>query len=99
MGSCRLRHDDITGAPETVLVVMAALVVFGPIGLAEAARGVGAVLPSLTPTIRELADVSTDLKTTLDREIGLNEIRQDIRSAIDPVRTTTASTGPSTTVH
>ena len=78
---------------------MAALVVFGPKGLAEAARGVGAMIRSLTHTIRELADVSTDLKTTLDREIGLDEIRQDIRSAIDPVRTTTASTGPSTTVH
>ena len=76
-----------------------ALVVFGPKGLAEAVRGMGAMLRSLTPTLRELADVSTDLKSTMEQEIGLDEIKQDIQSALDPITKPTSSITPSLTVH
>lgn len=72
------------GAPEAVLVVVVALVVFGPKGLAEAARSIGKTLRSFTPTIRELAEVSTDLKSTFEQEIGLNEIQQDLKDAVNP---------------
>jgi len=72
------------GAPEAVLVVVVALVVFGPKGLAEAAKSMGKILRSFTPTIRELAEVSTDLKSTFEQEIGLDEIQRDLRDAVDP---------------
>ena len=73
-----------TGAPEAVLVVVVALVVFGPKGLAEAARSFGQMLRSFKPTIRELAEVSTDIKSTLKQEIGLDEFQRDLRSVVDP---------------
>jgi TatA/E family protein of Tat protein translocase len=63
------------GAPEAVLVGVVALVVFGPKGLAEAARSVGQALRAFQPTIREVVEVSQDLKGTLEKELGLDEIR------------------------
>ena len=65
------------GAPEAVLVGVVALVLFGPKGLAQAAKSLGATLRAFAPTIRELTDVSNELKSTLEEEIGINEIRQE----------------------
>ena len=48
------------GAPEAILVGVVALLVFGPKGLAEAVKAVGATLRAFQPTIRELASVSSD---------------------------------------
>ena len=57
------------------MVGVVALVVFGPKGLAEAARSVGQALRAFQPTIREVVEVSQDLKGTLEKELGLDEIR------------------------
>jgi TatA/E family protein of Tat protein translocase len=73
------------GAPEAVLVGVVALVVFGPKGLAEAAKSLGKSLKGLQPTIRELAGVSTELKRTLEQEIGLDEIRNEWRGTSSPL--------------
>jgi Sec-independent protein translocase protein TatA len=61
------------------MVGIVALVVFGPRGLASAAKSLGAAARSLQPSIRELAEVSQDLKSTLEKEIGLDEIRKDFQ--------------------
>eukprot|EP00197_Chlamydomonas_leiostraca_P011279 CAMPEP_0202865272 /NCGR_PEP_ID=MMETSP1391-20130828/5518_1 /ASSEMBLY_ACC=CAM_ASM_000867 /TAXON_ID=1034604 /ORGANISM="Chlamydomonas leiostraca, Strain SAG 11-49" /LENGTH=207 /DNA_ID=CAMNT_0049545095 /DNA_START=196 /DNA_END=819 /DNA_ORIENTATION=+ len=67
------------GAPEALLVGVVALVVFGPKGLADAAKSVGQALRSFQPTIREVVEVTSDLKGTLEQELGLNELREAAR--------------------
>lgn len=62
------------GAPEALVIGVVALLVFGPKGLAEAARNIGQALRGIQPTIRELQEVSRDFKTSLEREIGLDEM-------------------------
>ncbi|KAJ8554405.1 hypothetical protein K7X08_025083 [Anisodus acutangulus] len=71
------------GAPEALVIGVVALLVFGPKGLAEVARNLGKTLREFQPTIRELQDVSREFKSTLEREIGLDDIKgssQDTRS-------------------
>lgn len=67
------------GAPEAILVAVVALVVFGPKGLADAAKSVGSALRAFQPTIKEVVEVSQDLRGTLERELGLDEIREAAR--------------------
>lgn len=55
------------------------MVVFGPKGLAQAARSLGDTIKAFAPTIRELTQVSTELKTTLEEEIGLNDLREEFQ--------------------
>lgn len=62
------------GAPEALVIGVVALLVFGPKGLAEVARNLGKTLRAFQPTIRELQDVSREFKSTLEREIGLDEV-------------------------
>ncbi|RWW70270.1 hypothetical protein BHE74_00022059, partial [Ensete ventricosum] len=66
------------GAPEALVIGVVALLVFGPKGLAEAvflvARNLGKTLRAFQPTIKELQDVSREFKSTLEREIGLDEV-------------------------
>ena len=54
-----------------------ALLVFGPKGLAEAVKAAGKTLRSFQPTLRELASVSSDLRNTLEEQIGLDDIRAE----------------------
>ncbi|KAI5347080.1 PREDICTED: sec-independent translocase [Prunus dulcis] len=68
------------GAPEALVIGVVALLVFGPKGLAEVARNLGKTLRAFQPTIRELQDVSREFKSTLEKEIGLDDISP---SAID----------------
>lgn len=63
------------GAPEALVIGVVALLVFGPKGLAEVARNLGKTLRAFQPTIRELQDVSREFKSTLEREIGLDDIQ------------------------
>ncbi|KAF3633752.1 Sec-independent protein translocase protein TATB, chloroplastic [Capsicum annuum] len=63
------------GAPEALVIGVVALLVFGPKGLAEVARNLGKTLREFQPTIRELQDVSREFKSTLEREIGLDDIK------------------------
>lgn len=72
------------GAPEAVLVGVVALVLFGPKGLAQAAKSIGEGIKAFAPTIRELTDISSDLKNTLEEEIGLNDIRQELQQTLSP---------------
>ncbi|XP_015070251.1 sec-independent protein translocase protein TATB, chloroplastic [Solanum pennellii] len=72
------------GAPEALVIGVVALLVFGPKGLAEVARNLGKTLREFQPTIRELQDVSREFKSTLEREIGLDDIKgsvQDTRNS------------------
>ncbi|KAL3630626.1 hypothetical protein CASFOL_023610 [Castilleja foliolosa] len=62
------------GAPEILVIGVVSLLVFGPKGLAEVARNLGKTLRAFQPTIRELQEVSREFKSTLEREIGLDDI-------------------------
>ncbi|CAK0762535.1 hypothetical protein CVIRNUC_002967 [Coccomyxa viridis] len=70
------------GAPEAVLVGVVALVVFGPKGLAEAVKSLGKTLKTFQPTIREVMSVSSELRNTLEEQIGLDDIRSELRSSL-----------------
>ncbi|MCO5587583.1 hypothetical protein L7F22_041532 [Adiantum nelumboides] len=76
--SRRLVHASLlgVGAPEALVIVVVALLVFGPKGLAEVARTLGKSLRAFQPTIRELQEVSSDLRNMIDRELGLDEIQK-----------------------
>ncbi|KAL1555108.1 sec-independent protein translocase protein TATB, chloroplastic-like isoform X1 [Salvia divinorum] len=75
------------GAPEVLVIGVVALLVFGPKGLAEVARNLGKTLRAFQPTIRELQEVSREFKSTLEREIGLDDIDTPV-----PKRSSTTST-------
>ncbi|CAN6455710.1 unnamed protein product [Victoria cruziana] len=62
------------GAPEALVIGVVALLVFGPKGLAEVARNLGKTLRAFRPTIQELQAVSRDFRSTLQREIGLDDV-------------------------
>jgi len=70
------------GAPEAVLVGVVALILFGPKGLAQAAKSLGATLRAFAPTLRELTQVSSELKSTLEDEIGINELREEFQRPV-----------------
>jgi TatA/E family protein of Tat protein translocase len=72
------------GAPEALLVGVVALVLFGPKGLAQAVKSLGETLKTFAPTIRELTAVSTELKSTLEEEIGLNDLREELQRPLVP---------------
>ncbi|KAG2485405.1 hypothetical protein HYH03_015891 [Edaphochlamys debaryana] len=73
------------GAPEALLVAIVALVVFGPKGLADAARSLGTALRSFQPTIKEVVQVSQELKGTLEKELGIDELRDAARPVGKPL--------------
>ncbi|XP_008787432.1 sec-independent protein translocase protein TATB, chloroplastic-like [Phoenix dactylifera] len=72
------------GAPEALVIGVVALLVFGPKGLAEVARNLGKTLRAFQPTIRELQEVSREFKSTLEREIGLDEVASSTNYNIKP---------------
>ena len=57
------------GAPEALVIGVVSLLVFGPKGLADIAKQLGATLREFQPTIRELQDVSREFQDTLRDEI------------------------------
>lgn len=77
------------GAPEVLVIGVVALLVFGPKGLAEVARNLGKTLRAFQPTIRELQEVSREFKSTLEREIGLDDIDTPV-----PKRPSSNATNP-----
>ncbi|CAL0316011.1 unnamed protein product [Lupinus luteus] len=85
------------GAPEALVIGVVALLVFGPKGLAEVARNLGKTLRAFQPTIRELQDVSREFKTTLEREIGLDDISSSTQNTYNSNAPNTTSTPSSTT--
>lgn len=82
------------GAPEALVIGVVALLVFGPKGLAEVARNLGKTLRAFQPTIKELQEVSREFKSTLEQEIGLDEIKNSMQN---PNITRTISTPPVST--
>lgn len=68
------------GAPEALVIGVVALLVFGPKGLAEVARNLGKTLRAFQPTIRELQEVSREFKSSLEREIGLDDIQSSTQN-------------------
>jgi TatA/E family protein of Tat protein translocase len=68
------------GTPEVLVIGVVALLVFGPKGLADAAKSLGKTLRTFQPTIQELKEVSEEFKSTLEDEIGLDEFQSSIRS-------------------
>ncbi|CAI8604447.1 unnamed protein product [Vicia faba] len=80
------------GAPEALVIGVVALLVFGPKGLAEVARNLGKTLREFQPTIREIQDVSREFKSTLEREIGIDDISNPLQSTYSSnVRNTTST--------
>ncbi|XP_058769821.1 sec-independent protein translocase protein TATB, chloroplastic [Vicia villosa] len=80
------------GAPEALVIGVVALLVFGPKGLAEVARNLGKTLREFQPTIREIQDVSREFKSTLEREIGIDDITNPLQSTYSSnVRNTTST--------
>lgn len=72
------------GAPEALVIGVVALLVFGPKGLAEVARNLGKTLRTFQPTIRELQEVSREFKSTLEQEIGLNDVKSSVNNTYRP---------------
>ncbi|GAV76286.1 MttA_Hcf106 domain-containing protein [Cephalotus follicularis] len=77
------------GAPEALVIGVVALLVFGPKGLAEVARNLGKTLRAFQPTIKELQEVSREFKSSLEREIGLDDIPSSTQSTYSSNRTST----------
>lgn len=50
----------------------------------QAAKSLGSTLRAFQPTIRELTQVSAELKSTLESEIGINEIKEELRRPVSP---------------
>lgn len=73
------------------MIGVVALLVFGPKGLAEVARNLGKTLREFQPTIKELQEVSQEFKSTLEKEIGLDDIRDSYQS---PLRTDKKASSP-----
>lgn len=67
------------GAPEALVIGVVALLVFGPKGLADVAKNLGKTLRAFQPTIRELQEVSREFKSTLEKEIGLDELKNPVQ--------------------
>ncbi|KAM1183750.1 hypothetical protein ACFX13_002047 [Malus domestica] len=86
------------GAPEALVIGVVALLVFGPKGLAEVARTLGKTLRAFQPTIKELQEVSRDFKSTLEKEIGLDDISSSSIDAFNGKKMDTTSTPSSTTM-
>ncbi|KAK5802761.1 hypothetical protein PVK06_030381 [Gossypium arboreum] len=86
-GKCKGRvvHASLfgVGAPEALVIGVVALLVFGPKGLAEVARNLGKTLRAFQPTIRELQEVSREFKSTLEREIGLDEMPSSTQNTLN----------------
>ncbi|KAL6123213.1 hypothetical protein ACLB2K_075735 [Fragaria x ananassa] len=85
------------GAPEALVIGVVALLVFGPKGLAEVARNLGKTLRAFQPTIRELQEVSRDFKSTLEKEVGLDDISSSSINTYNSKITGGPSATPSTT--
>merc|ERR1712187_75176 len=66
------------GAPEALVIGLVALGVLGPKGLVDATKSVSKTIRSFQPTINEIASLSTDLRTSLQKEIGITDFPQNL---------------------
>lgn len=84
------------GAPEALVIGVVALLVFGPKGLADIAKQVGATIREFQPTIRELQEASREFQDTLRDEIErpLDEVRNEMRDVVTGPPTPKKRAGP-----
>lgn len=68
------------GVPELILIFVVALIVFGPKRLPEIGRTIG-------KTLAEFKKATDELKSTVEREVRLDELRQITPSITTPVET------------
>jgi TatA/E family protein of Tat protein translocase len=68
------------GLPELILIFAVALIVFGPRRLPEIGRTLGKALG-------EFKKASDELKSTIEREVRADELKQLSHSAIAPLQT------------
>ncbi|MGZ4779425.1 MAG: twin-arginine translocase TatA/TatE family subunit [Thermoanaerobaculia bacterium] len=78
------------GLPELLLIFAVALIVFGPRKLPEIGRTLGKALG-------EFKKATDDLKSTIEREVHLEEIKTVTTSALSPTETVSRAE-PSPTV-
>ena len=48
----------------------------------QAVKSLGKTLKTFQPTIREVMSVSSELRNTLEEQIGLDDIRSELRSSV-----------------
>ena len=77
------------GMPELIIILVIALIIFGPRKLPEIGRSLG-------KSIREFKNTSNELRSTLEEEIRIEE-QTDQRAAIRAEQDTAAAPPPSTT--
>ena len=77
------------GMPELIIVFVIALIIFGPRKLPEIGRSLG-------KSIGQFKKASSELRSTLDEEIRIEE-QTDQRTAIRAEQDTAAAAPPSTT--
>uniref|UniRef100_A0A7C9D7L3 Sec-independent protein translocase protein TATB, chloroplastic n=1 Tax=Opuntia streptacantha TaxID=393608 RepID=A0A7C9D7L3_OPUST len=87
------------GAPEALVIGVVALLVFGPKGLAEVARNLGKTLRAFQPTIRELQEVSREFKSTLEREISLDDDPRSVNNMYGSNNANITSSQPVSSFH
>jgi len=80
--SVRARSLFGVGAPEALVIGIVSLLVFGPKGLADIAKQIGATLREFQPTIKELQEVSREFQDTLRDEIGLDDTASVLRGGV-----------------
>jgi sec-independent protein translocase protein TatB len=66
------------GVPEILLIMVVALIVFGPRKLPEIGRTLGKALG-------EFRKATDDLKSTIEREVRMDELRQIGPSLVTPI--------------
>ena len=72
------------GVPELILIFVVALIVFGPKRLPDIGRTIG-------KTLAEFKKATDELKSTVEREVRLDELRQitpSVTTALDTVSRT-----------
>lgn len=57
----------------------------------QAVKSLGSVFRTVSPTIKELVGASQDLRSSLEQQIGLDEIRNEFRTSSYPRPSTSAS--------
>ncbi|HEY8445885.1 MAG TPA: twin-arginine translocase TatA/TatE family subunit [Thermomicrobiales bacterium] len=74
------------GAPEIVIILVAALIIFGPGRLPEVAGQVGRA-------IRDFRRMTSDLQAEFERTTGVKELKKQVESELSGVKSQVASVG------
>src|SRR5437870_13364331 len=80
------------GMPEMLIILIIALVIFGPRRLPELGRSLG-------KSLAEFKKASNELKNTLEEEIRLDEQRSTIEAAKAKDATTSSTSGTAPSAH